>query len=587
MSEDFLSKLLSQFGNNSKDFVFLSVTPGVGLEMGQIDISTKTVKSYAVRELAYNETSKDIADYDVFKSAVQEMYDELRINPKCNVVVNIPLVSLGTMSLPLILSDDAMLVSITSEVEQTYIFRRMEPTIAWQDVNVNQSTDSRKILYSAVQSPVVENLKYSLETLGSTLVGVDVSVASYLRALDFTGLTTAQMQDNVTWNLMIVNSTGYSLVSLVGKNVVDYYEAPLAIKTFEGDDIYNAINASAQITLMSYPANYLYIISETDMVSAELLASKIQGGGTVDFFENNSFKKQEVLPVSLDVLPDNVLKISMQFVGVAATNYSNFPLHFDFVKTTKQSKGGGLLGGSSTEAPVAITIGDKTFEITPSGATTIAAVLLVAIGVPMALLSFVILPKIEADKQQALDAVTMKAQELEQEVSKLDQEQNDTSGFDLKSEVDLVLKSNRSKLMSYTAVGESIPNTVWITYFMSQGDGLVDIKGAATNVEDIYVFFKNMKDSLINTKLRLQKLEMQTGSVDDLLSASNSTNYEFEITNMTTDQLSALLGKLTGKDGENKDPNDPNAANTDNNSNNGAPNNGLLGNSPLPDLGKK
>lgn len=581
MSEDFLSKLMSQFGNSSKEYVFLSVTPGVGLEMGQIDITTKTVKSYAVRELAYNETSKDIADYEVFKNAVSEMFDELRLNPKCNVIVNVPLVSLGTMNLPLILSDDAMQVSITSEVEQTYIFRRMEPTIAWQDINVNQSTDSRKILYSAIQTPVVENIKAVIETLGATLVGIDVSVASYLRALDFTGLTNAQMQDNITWNLMIVNSTGYSLVSLVGKHVVDYYEEPLAIKTFEGDDIYNAINASAQITLMSYPANYLYIISETDMVSAELLSSKIQGAGTVDFFENNSFKKHEVLPVSLDVLPDNVLKISMQFIGVAATNYSNFPLHFDFVKTTKQSKSGGLLGGNSTEAPVAITIGDKTFEITPSSATAISAVLFVIIGGIFALLGYVILPKIEADKQQALDAVTMKVQELDQQVSKLEQEQTNTSGFDLKSEVDLVLKSNRSKLMSYTAVGEAIPNTVWITYFMSQGDGLVDIKGAATNVEDIYVFFKNMKDSLINTKLRLQKLEMQTGSVDDLLSSSNSPNYEFEITNMTTDQLSALLGKLTGKDGENKDPNDPNA-----DKNNGA-NNGLLGNSPLPDLGKK
>ncbi|HIS35060.1 TPA: PilN domain-containing protein [Candidatus Scatousia excrementigallinarum] len=586
MSEDFLSKILSQFGGSSQEYVFLSVTPGVGLEMCQLDVTTspKSVKAYAVRELAYNETSKDIADYEVFKNAVADMYDELKINPKCNVVVNIPLVSMGTMNLPLILSDDALLVSITSEVEQTYIFRRMEPTIAWQDVNVNQSTDSRKILYSAVQAPVIENIKTALATLGSTLIGVDVSVASYLRALDFTGLTTAQMQDNITWNLMIVNSTGYSLVSLVGKTVVDYYEEPLAIKTFEGDDIYNAINASAQITLMSYPANYLYIISETDMVSAELLASKIQGAGTIDFFENNTFKKHEVMPVSLDVLPDNVLKISMQAIGVAATNYSNFPLKFDFIKEAKASKGGGLLAGSSSEPPVPITIGDKTFEITPSAATTIATVLLVAIGVPFALLAFVLLPKVEADKQQALDAVTIKAQELDDQVSKIDQEQSNTGSFDLKGEVDVVLKNNRSKLMSYSAVGESIPNTVWITYFMTQGDGLVDIKGAATNVEDIYVFFKNMKDSLINTKLRLQKLEMQSGSVDDLLSSSGSQNYEFEITNMTTDQLSALFGKLKGEDGKSEDPNAP--ASADNKDGKGQ-GNGLLGNTPIPDLGKK
>lgn len=586
MSEDFFSKMMSQFNGGSKDYVFLSVTPGVGLEMCLIDITStpKSVKAYAVRPLAYNETSKEIADYEVFKEAVADMYDELKINPKCNVVINLPLVSMGIMNLPLILSDDAMLVSITSEVEQTYIFRRMEPVIAWQDVNVNQSTDSRKILYSAIQAPVIENIKVALNTLGSTLVGVDVSVASYLRALDFTGLTTAQMQDNVTWNLMIVNSIGYSLVSLVGKTIVDYYEEPLAIKTFEGDDIYNAINSSAQITLMSYPANYLYIISETDMVSAELLASKIQGAGTIDFFENNTFKKHEVMPVSLDVLPDNVLKISMQAIGVAATNYSNFPLNFNFIKDSKSAKSGGsFLGGNSSEPPVPITIGDKTFEITPSAATTIATVLLVLIGVPIALLAFVLLPKIEADKQQALDAVTLKAQELDTQVSKISEEQSNTGGFDLKQEVDLVLKSNRSKLMSYSAIGEAIPSTVWIKYFMAQGDGLIDIKGAATNVEDVYVFFKNMKDSLLSSNLRLQKLEMESASLDDLLSKSSAQNYEFEITNMTNDQLSALFSKPKTEDGKEN----PDAAADPNASADAGQGNGLLSKNPIPDLSKK
>lgn len=584
MSEDFLSKILSQMSGGSKEYVYLSVTPGVGLEMCQLDITTspKSVKSYAVRELAYNETSKDIADYETFKNAVSEMFDELKIDPKCNVLVNIPLVSMGTMNLPLILSDDQLLVSVTSEVEQTYIFRRMEPSIAWQDVNVNQGTDSRKILYAAVQAPVIENIKAALASLGSTLINIDVSVASYLRALDFTGLTTTQMQDNVTWNLMIVNSTGYSLVSLVGKTVVDYYEEPLAIKTFEGDDIYNAINSSAQITLMSYPANYLYIISETDMVSAELLASKIQGAGTVDFFENNTFKKHEVMPVSLDVLPDNVLKISMQVVGVAATNYSNYPLKFQFIKQAKSS-GGGFLAGASNEVPVPITIGDKTFEITPTMATTLATILLAVIGGFMALLSFILLPKVAATKQQALDDITIKNQDIDAQVSKIDKEQQTTGSFDFKEEVDVVLKSNRSKLMNYSAIGQTIPETVWVTYFMTQGDGLVDIKGAATNVEDVYAFFKSLKDSLISKDLKLQKLEMQAGSVDELLSSSDSQVYEFEITNMSKDQLAALFGKLLGKDGKEIDPNSPEAQQNAEGNND----NGLLGKIPIPDLNKK
>ena len=333
MSEDFLSNFLAKLGAGSKDTIYLSVTPGVGLEMCQIDQQSKSVKAYAVRDLAYNETSRDITDYEAFKKAVAEMFEELKINPKCNVVVNMPLVSLGTMSFPLLLADDAIATGIISEVEQTYIFRRMEPSVAWQDINSasNAGSDNRKILYSAIQQAVIDNINGALSSLGATLAGIEVSLASYLRGLDYAGYTTAQMQDNVTWNLMVISSNGYSLTSLVGKNVVDYYEEPLAIKTFEGDDIYNAIVTSAQITLMSYPANYLFIISETDQVSAELLSKKIQGGGVVDFLENNSFKKHEVLPVSLDILPDNVLKISLQAIGCATSNIANYPLKFNFL----------------------------------------------------------------------------------------------------------------------------------------------------------------------------------------------------------------------------------------------------------------
>ena len=207
MSEDFLSNFLAKLGAGSKDTVYLSVTPGTGLELCLLDQQTRTVKAYAVRPLTYNETSRDIGDYETFKTAVGELFEELKINPKCNVVVNLPLVSLGTMSFPLLLADDAIATGITSEVEQTYIFRRMEPVVAWQDVNSasNAGSDTRKILYSAIQKATIDNISEALTSLGATLAGVEVSLASYLRALDVAGYTTAQMQENVTWNLMIIS----------------------------------------------------------------------------------------------------------------------------------------------------------------------------------------------------------------------------------------------------------------------------------------------------------------------------------------------------------------------------------------------
>ena len=100
---NFLSDFMESLSSGShKNVVYLSVTPGVGLELCQVDMQTKLVKAYAVRDLEYNETARDIADYEAFKAAVADMFDELQINPKCDVVVNMPLCTLGTMNLPLI-----------------------------------------------------------------------------------------------------------------------------------------------------------------------------------------------------------------------------------------------------------------------------------------------------------------------------------------------------------------------------------------------------------------------------------------------------------------------------------------------------
>ena len=152
--------------------------------------------------------------------------------------------------------------------------------------------------------------------------------------------------------------------------------------------------------------------------------------------------------------------------------------------------------------------------------------------------------------QAKLDQVNNDMSQLDSQISGYKSDGNQTA-FNVQTEIENGVKANRSKLMNYIAVGDAIPKTVWMTYFMTQGDGLVDIKGGATNVEDVYVFFKNVRDSLIGTKLRLQKLEMESKSVDEALSSSGSSNYTFEITNMSDDQLTALFAPAAGADGAN------------------------------------
>lgn len=561
-----LNNILAQLGMGQRDSVYLSVTPGVGLELIQLDLSSRSVKNYAFRPLDYDEANRKIADMEDFRRAVTELFAELAIPPKSSITLNLPMVLFGNTTLNLLLADDAITEALTSEVEQSYIFKRYDPVISWVDAPTGQSGDSRKLFYSAIQKNVIEDIKNTLSELGYTLAGVEISLTSVLKALAFSGLAEEQMKDGISWNLMLVSPNGYSICSMVGKNIIDYYEEPLAIKSFEGDEIYNAISASAQITLMSYPANYLYVISETDLVSAEFLAKRIPADCRVNFLENNSFKKQDAIPVSLEVLEETAHKISLEAIGIAVGNAVNMPIKFNFMASTGESD------VDNPDEPVHVVLGSTEFDISPSVATKVSVLIAIVIMIP-ALAAFFGIPMIQNQKQAQLDEANSKLEQTNAEIKKIQDAQNKSNDFDVNSEIKRVLGNNRAKLMAYTALGESVPKNLWVTYFVAKDDGKIDIKGEAKNVEDIYLFFRNMKDSLINTQLKLHKLQMKTDSVDEAVNTSN--NYEFEITNMTDSELNPPAPADAQTQAQ---PEQTNAQNNEKG--------GLLNNKPLINFGK-
>ena len=116
--------------------------------------------------------------------------------------------------------------------------------------------------------------------------------------------------------------------------------------------------------------------------------------------------------------------------------------------------------------------------------------------------------------------------------------------------------------MAYAAIGDSIPKNLYLSYFMTGDEGYVDVQGYANTVEDVYVFYQNLKDSLVESKLRLSKLDLKSSSLDEVIqnpSNLSSAPYAFEITNMDEGQLSSFMNALRnmGQD-NNQDPNNPN-----------------------------
>lgn len=530
------------FGLGGGIDVYVSVSPSCGLEMIALD-AHGNVKSYAQTPLDYNEAQREIANYDEFKTGLETLFQMRNINPaKANVHLSLPTVWFGTKEgLPLLLDDTAITNVVVGELEQTYVFKRKEPLPFWFDALASSNSDSRNVFYSAIQKESVNQIREILAAMGATLVSVECSLFADLKSLYVTGIAAEQMQEGHSWSLMIVNNSGFQMLGMQGKRILDYYEEPLPIKSYEGEEIYAAIENAAQIALMSTPSSSLLVLSETDLVSAEILAGRLQFGGNTIFIEDNQYRKEPLMEMNLNVLSEDQIKVSLHAIG-AMTPAGLMPVDVNFIAEKGKAK--------IQTAVIEIPLGEgKVFELTPTKATVLAVILLAIIMTPVGAGYFI-------TSNMATQSQT-KSAELDTQITQLDEQlkqykkQTGKVEFDPLAEIERVLKNNRTKIMAYAALGESIPQNLYLTYFMTGDDGMVDIKGCADSVEDVYVFFKNLKDSLVESKLRLNKLDLKAGSLDTVVNSTVSTidtaPYIFEITNMTDTQLKSFMNKLAGK----------------------------------------
>lgn len=539
---------------NSND-IYISISTSNIMEIAIPDKSNG-IKTYAQVPIQYNDSLREVV-MDNFKESLLELYRLANIKPQgSNVHLSIPTVWFGYKdSIPLLLDDAAITNVILGDLEQTYIFKRKDPVPFWFDALSSTNSDSRSVFYTALQEDVKDSFISTFKEVGANLLSIECSVFSNLRGLYSAGFTVAQMDDpGYSWSLLVVNNSGYQLFGFQGKKFLEYYEEPLALRSYDENEIYSVVCDAAQIALMSTPSSSLVILSNTDYVSAEILSKHLQFNGNVLPIEDNKFKKESLIDLSQTLIPEDQLKVSLQIIGTTVPT-SVLPVQLNFLTA----------GGEKTlrNDVIEIPIGNgKVIELTPMKATIYAALLLAFIVVVLGVIwgTSLMISNSAAKKIEGLDS---QISEIDSQLSQY-QKTNVNTSFDAVQEIQRVLKNNRTKIMAYTSLGESIPQNLYLTYFMTGDEGFIDVQGCANSVEDVYIFFQNLKDSLFESKLRLSKLDLKSGSLDAVINSDDSpldkAPYVFEITNMNDSQLSGFMQALTSgasadqKAAENKAP---------------------------------
>ena len=530
--------------------VYIAISSTNRVELGVFDPNSHLMTKYAEASVEYNEATREISDYDIFTAKVEKLFEECGLQPsKCNVHLSLPTIWFGFKdNIPITSDDDNIKNIVFNELDQTYIFKRTDPVPFWFDAHGSLDSDTKSIFYTAIQSEVMDTLRNTFKGLGANLIEIGCSFIYDLKALNSCGFADTEINSDVSnWSMMIVNNSGFQLFGFQGKVLQDYYEEPLPIKSFEGDEIYSAIDNAAQIALMSSSSQTLVLISETDLVSAKELSKRLQFGSKIVVVEDNKFRKKPLSNATNSLIPEMQPEVSLHLLGMFPDSV-NYPVNINFLKCIE-----GYSRHDIIEIPISA---DKTIILTKPKAMLISLILLVLLVLPT-MVGWIWTSALVSKYQSQIEEIDA---EMTSVTAELKSYQNKSGpGFDPYTEIKKVLKNNKTKIMAYSSLGDSVPKNLYLSYFMTGDDGYIDIQGYANTVEDVYIFYQNLKDSLVESKLRLSKLDLKNSSLDDVITNSqniNSAPYAFEITNMDEGQLSSFMNALRSATEDNKESSD-------------------------------
>lgn len=506
--------------------VGVSVTPEVGLEVAQVDFATQTVLKYGVSPLEYNLNTRNIGDLDLFKEALADLFAELQIPKGSEVVLNIPTIVFRTNDYPASLDGIQISGAIQEELTEHIIFKSEEPAIAAAKLP-NSSMQFHKIAYTAAQKTTLIEIAMIIKDLGYKLYAIDTALSSVFNALMYKGCV--NVDNDMSWVLLVVDGTCCRIISMSGKDYVDVYEEKVSIgRVLDDVENYSAVINAVSPILKNLPSRYLCVVSKTNIISAEILASKLTYSAPIIHQEANGYAKESFINLSPEVDEKFANIISLDVIG--ASIYKDFEPYSDaHLNLFNKDLGDVYLN----EQPPELQLGTRKIVLTNSFLTKMFILIAVLVIIPAVLFITVISGNIASERNQL--------QDLEMRIAKMQQylKDNENVSSDLFNEGDEIragLAHNKRIYSYYTVVGTEIPKKLWLTH-LKFGDK-VTIEGQADNLESVYGFFRGIKDYDLNSKVKLQKLGLASKSNIQLLEGEEENGGGFD-TDMLLTSLNA------------------------------------------------
>ena len=513
--------------SNQKQIVGIALNPGIGLEVAILDKTNSTVINYGRKKVDYNFSTREIQDYVQFKTALVELIDLMKIPPKSLTYLVLPNVYFDFIEVPQVVTNAEIKTAILSKAEEFYIFKREEPISGWCQVASYENTSQKKIVYSSFQKSAIEELKEIMSDIGLQLVGIETAHSATLRGLYLTGQIDDVILENAPWTTMIVGTNSYTLFQMEGKNLIDYSEVPLAIKSFSTEEAYQAIVSSAAQLLNNHETDKLYIISQTDDICAEVLKRQMQYDKEIIAIDSNKFSKKPLLEVVSTIDYSKVNSMTLSVLGAAHLK-SNFGVILNVLADDPSASMGVYFTTNILGVPI-----DVSSEFVMKISVLLSAVFFIIYGIIAGICAIV-----DGKEQARISDLSSQIQAIDNQILAATDGKSKQE-IDMNTIIDEIASMNVTAINFYDSIATDIPKNVWLTQYYNKAGDKIAVRGVAQSIVDIYEYYKNLRIVSPQSDIKLTELKVITEDLsqgnkylsDIALDKDTERLYSFEIAN--------------------------------------------------------
>lgn len=502
--------ILEQIGFKQRKHVGISISANNFIELVCIDKTTKAVVKYSSNNIKYNNSIREIVDYDELTESIEMLFEDVGLNPKeCSVTLSLPNVHFGITPLDGTSDTPFIIENIQTDIEDLYIFKRNEPAISFSILENGITRGQKNIVFSALQTKVVGKVIEIFDKLGAEIVRIDTSYSSLFKAIKFCDRFNKYVMPEEKTLVLLITANSCCAFYFTGPVISDVMEEPLAVKSFSSEEVYSAISKLATNSILKNSPKSLLIISEADEVDAQSLSQKLDFSGEVDCLNksiNNNQQFIEVYGLGSDIDSSMISYMTIEAAGAAAADYDEYPLEINFVP--KERVQNNIVEVGNYEVPF-----DRYAAFVLLSALVVAGIL----GVLINTLCTIGMNLSRTSNESTKQDINVFQRAVEQNAN--------TSKVDILPIMTKIVNRNRDIIDTYVSLSTDIPETVYIKTFKTQSNGGIGILGEARTSDSVQLFVDNLKEK--NSDLMLTKLSINAQT--DSIKSKIPDGYTFEI----------------------------------------------------------